>query len=171
MKRLFLFAMVLCGTMTTTAQDKQLFDDNWQFTRNGKTTNVNLPHDWDIYEGPNSGKGATGTGGGWFEGGKGEYRKTFKTPNADITKLHFEGVYQKAEVFVNGQKAGQHGYGYTPFTIDVTRYLNNDKKQPNEVIVKVNNSEQPNCRWYSGSGIYRHVWPRVAGDDACIAYC
>ena len=55
MKRLFLFAMVLCGTMTTTAQDKQLFDDNWQFTRNGKTTNVNLPHDWDIYEGPNSG--------------------------------------------------------------------------------------------------------------------
>ena len=88
MKRLFLFAMVLCGTMTTTAQDKQLFDDNWQFTRNGKTTNVNLPHDWDIYEGPNSGKGATGTGGGWFEGGKGEYRKTFKTPNADITKLH-----------------------------------------------------------------------------------
>ena len=59
MKRLFLFAMVLCGTMTTTAQDKQLFDDNWQFTRNGKTTNVNLPHDWDIYEGPNSGKGAT----------------------------------------------------------------------------------------------------------------
>ena len=158
MKRLFLFAMVLCGTMTTTAQDKQLFDDNWQFTRNGKTTNVNLPHDWDIYEGPNSGKGATGTGGGWFEGGKGEYRKTFKTPNADITKLHFEGVYQKAEVFVNGQKAGQHGYGYTPFTIDVTRYLNKDKKQPNEVIVKVNNSEQPNCRWYSGSGIYRHVW-------------
>ena len=158
MKRLFLFAMVLCGTMTTTAQDKQLFDDNWQFTRNGKTTNVNLPHDWDIYEGPNSGKGATGTGGGWFEGGKGEYRKTFKTPNADITKLHFEGVYQKAEVFVNRQKAGQHGYGYTPFTIDVTRYLNKDKKQPNEVIVKVNNSEQPNCRWYSGSGIYRHVW-------------
>ena len=158
MKRLFLFAMVLCGTMTTTAQDKQLFDDNWQFTRNGKTTNVNLPHDWDIYEGPNSGKGATGTGGGWFEGGKGEYRKTFKTPNADITKLHFEGVYQKAEVFVNGQKAGQHGYGYTPFTIDVTNYLNKDKKQPNEVIVKVNNSEQPNCRWYSGSGIYRHVW-------------
>ena len=158
MKRLFLFAMVLCGTMTTTAQDKQLFDDNWQFTRNGKTISVNLPHDWDIYEGPNSGKGATGTGGGWFEGGKGEYRKTFKTPNADITKLHFEGVYQKAEVFVNGQKAGQHGYGYTPFTIDVTRYLNKDKKQPNEVIVKVNNSEQPNCRWYSGSGIYRHVW-------------
>lgn len=158
MKRILLFSMMLWTIVNATAQDRQLFDDNWQFTRNGKTTLVNLPHDWDIYEGPNSGKGATGTGGGWFEGGKGEYRKTFKTPNADITKLHFEGVYQKAEVFVNGKKAGQHGYGYTPFTVDVTNYLHKDKKQPNEVIVKVNNSEQPNCRWYSGSGIYRHVW-------------
>ena len=158
MKRILLFSMMLWTIVNATAQDRQLFDDNWQFTRNGKTIHVNLPHDWDIYEGPNSGKGATGTGGGWFEGGKGEYRKTFKTPNADITKLHFEGVYQKAEVFVNGKKAGQHGYGYTPFTVDVTNYLHKDKKQPNEVIVKVNNSEQPNCRWYSGSGIYRHVW-------------
>ncbi len=158
MKRILLFSMMLWTIASATAQNRQLFDDNWQFTRNGKTTNVNLPHDWDIYEGPNSGKGATGTGGGWFEGGKGEYRKTFKTPNADITKLHFEGVYQKAEVFVNGKKAGQHGYGYTPFTIDVTNYLNKDKKLSNELVVKVNNSEQPNCRWYSGSGIYRHVW-------------
>ena len=73
-------------------------------------------------------------------------------------KLHFEGVYQKAEVYVNGQKAGQHHYGYTPFTVDVTKYLNKDKKKINEVVVKVDNSEQPNCRWYSGSGIYRHVW-------------
>ena len=150
--------MMLWAGINATAQNRQLFDDNWQFTRNGKTISVNLPHDWDIYEGPNSGKGATGTGGGWFEGGKGEYRKPFKTPNADITKLHFEGVYQKTEVFVNGQKAGQHGYGYTPFTIDVTNYLNKDKKLSNELVVKVNNSEQPNCRWYSGSGIYRHVW-------------
>ena len=150
MRRTLLLSMMLWAGINATAQNRQLFDDNWQFTRNGKTTNVNLPHDWDIYEGPNSGKGATGTGGGWFEGGKGEYRKTFKTPNADITKLHFEGVYQKAKVFVNGQKAGQHGYGYTPFTIDVTNYLNKDKKQSNELVVKVNNSEQPNCRWYSG---------------------
>jgi beta-galactosidase len=157
MKRIFLFAAMLCGALTTTAQNKQLFDDNWTFSRNGKTINVNLPHDWDIYDGPNSGKGATGTGGGWFEAGKGEYRKTFATPNAEIVKLHFEGVYQKAEVFVNGQKAGQHAYGYTPFTTDITPYLRKDK-QKNEVVVKVDNSEQPNCRWYSGSGIYRHVW-------------
>ena len=138
-------------------RSRQLFDFGWQFTHNGKTQTVDLPHDWDIFEGPNSGHGATGTGGGWFEAGKGEYRKTFKTPIGEVVKLHFEGVYQKAEVFVNGKKAGQHHYGYTPFTVEVTKFLNKDKRE-NEVIVKVDNSEQPNCRWYSGSGIYRHVW-------------
>lgn len=151
--------MLVIAVVTASAQTKrQLFDFGWQFTHNGKTQTVDLPHDWDIFEGPNSGKGATGTGGGWFEAGKGEYRKTFKTSNGEIVKLHFEGVYQKAEVYVNGQRAGQHHYGYTPFIVDVTPYINKDKKQVNEVIVKVENSEQPNCRWYSGSGIYRHVW-------------
>ena len=139
------------------AQKQSLFDSGWQFTRNGKTITVDLPHDWDIYEAPDPSTGATGTDGGWYPGGKGEYRKTFATPKAEIVKLHFEGVYQKAEVFVNGQKAGQHAYGYTPFTVDVTPYLYQDKCE-NEVVVKVDNSEQPNCRWYTGSGIYRHVW-------------
>ena len=139
-------------------RSRQLFDFGWKFTHNGTTQTVDLPHDWDIFEGPNSGQGVTGTGGGWFEAGKGEYRKTFKTPGDKLVKLHFEGVYQKAEVYVNGQRAGQHHYGYTPFTVDVTPYINKDKKQANEVVVKVDNSEQPNCRWYSGSGIYRHVW-------------
>ena len=160
MKKILITMMLAVAGMTASAQQttKQLFDFGWQFTHNGKTQNVDLPHDWDIFEGPNSGKGATGTGGGWFEAGKGEYRKTFKTPSGEMAKLHFEGVYQKAEVYVNGQKAGQHHYGYTPFTVDVTKYLNKDKKQANEVVVKVDNSQQPNCRWYSGSGIYRHVW-------------
>lgn len=159
MKKIMMTMMLVIAVMTASAQTKrQLFDFGWQFTHNGKTQAVDLPHDWDIFEGPHSGKGATGTGGGWFEAGKGEYRKTFATPNADIVKLHFEGVYQKAEVYVNGQKAGQHHYGYTPFTVDVTKYLNKDKKKINEVVVKVDNADQPNCRWYSGSGIYRHVW-------------
>ncbi len=157
MRKLLFILMALCSCVVTLAQTKMLFDSGWQFTRNGKTINVDLPHDWDIYEAPNPATGATGTGGGWYPGGKGEYRKTFKTPDAEIVKLHFEGVYQKAEVFVNGQKAGQHAYGYTPFTIDITPYVYRDKRD-NEVVVKVNNSEQPNCRWYSGSGIYRHVW-------------
>ena len=143
------------------AQTRTLFDSDWQFTRNGKTINVNLPHDWDIYEAPDPATGATKEGGGWYPAGKGEYKKQFKVESGEWKNkrvmLHFEGVYQKAEVFVNGQKAGQHAYGYTPFTVDITQYLYKDKRD-NEVVVKVDNSEQPNCRWYSGSGIYRHVW-------------
>ena len=158
MKKILMTMMLVIAVVTTSGMTKkQLFDFGWQFTHDGTTQTVDLPHDWDIFEGPNAGKGATGTGGGWFEAGKGEYRKTFKTPDDEIVKLHFEGVYQKAEVYVNGQKAGQHHYGYTPFTVDMTPYLYKDKRE-NEVIVKVDNSEQPNCRWYSGSGIYRHVW-------------
>ena len=165
MKKIAILFLVLCAWISTMAQSTStLFDNGWQFTRNGKTINVNLPHDWDIYEAPDPATGATGTGGGWYPGGKGEYRKTFKTPNAEIVRLHFEGVYQKAEVFVNGQKAGQHAYGYTPFTVDITPYLYRDKRL-NMVVVKVNNSEQPNCRWYSGSGIYRHVWLQTKGQQ------
>lgn len=178
MKKITVSTMFAIATLMATAQtQRQLFDFGWQFSKitDGKPSNfksVDLPHDWDIFEGPHSGKGATGTGGGWFEAGKGEYRKEFRlatvcSPAAFaesselrdlLVKLHFEGVYQKAEVYVNGQKAGQHHYGYTPFTIDVTKFLNKGKNQINEVVVRVDNSEQPNCRWYSGSGIYRHVW-------------
>ena len=156
-KHLIAISAMLSASISTTAQTNRLFDDSWQFTREEKTITVDLPHDWDIFDAPDPATGATGTGGGWFHGGKGEYRKKFSTPKAEIVKLHFEGVYQKAEVFVNGEKAGQHGYGYTPFTVNITPFLYNDKRQ-NEVVVRVNNSEQPNCRWYSGSGIYRHVW-------------
>ena len=149
--------LLMLGIVVAKADTRRvLFDAGWQFTQNGETVTVDLPHDWDIYAGPDAKSGATGTGGGWYPGGKGEYRKTFKTPDGEVVRLHFEGVYQKAEVFINGQKAGQHAYGYTPFTIDITPYLHQDT--PNEVLVKVDNSEQPNCRWYSGSGIYRHVW-------------
>ena len=162
MKFFVVISMMLCAWNFAKAQTKTLFDSGWEFTRNGKTVNVDLPHDWDIYEAPNPATGATKEGGGWYPGGQGEYRKTFKTPKADVVRLHFEGVYQKAEVFINGQKAGQHAYGYTPFTVDVTPYLYQDKRD-NEVVVKVNNSEQPNCRWYSGSGIYRHVWLETKG--------
>ena len=142
---------------SASAQTHQLFDDGWQFTHDGKTVNVDLPHDWAISYAPDPATGASGTDGGWYPGGKGEYRKMFSTPKGEVVKLRFEGVYQKAEVFINGVKAGLHAYGFTPFTVNVTPYLNNDKRL-NEVLVKVNNSEQPNCRWYTGSGIYRHVW-------------
>lgn len=168
MRRAFIISLFgLLPTIGMMAQGGRLRwneDFDWTFTQNGKTVRVDLPHDWDIYAGPNSGKGATGTGGGWYEGGIGEYRKKLQVESLnlkdELLKLHFEGVYQKAEVFINGQKAGQHGYGYTPFTVDITPYINKDKG-PNELVVRVNNSQQPNCRWYSGSGIYRHVWLNV----------
>ena len=158
MKHFYLCTMMLAAFVSATAQTKQLFDNGWKFTYEGKSISVDLPHDWAIsYASDPTAEATNGTDGGWYPGGKGEYRKMFATPKGEVTKLHFEGVYQKAEVFINGQKAGQHAYGYTPFTIDITPYLYRDKRL-NEVLVKVDNSELPNCRWYTGSGIYRHVW-------------
>ena len=95
MKQKLILALMLVGCLTTAIDavkaqtQRQLFDFGWQFTKivNGKSSNsklVDLPHDWDIYEGPNSGKGATGTGGGWFEAGKGEYRKQFTIDNSPL---------------------------------------------------------------------------------------
>ena len=164
MKRnwLLAFGLWLLAFGASAQTQRQLFDDGWQFTHDGKTINVDLPHDWAIAYASDPATGASGTDGGWYPGGKGEYRKMFATPKGEVVKLHFEGVYQKAEVFVNGTKAGQHAYGYTPFTVDMTRYLYHDKRL-NEVLVKVDNSEQPNCRWYTGSGIYRHVWMVTKG--------
>ena len=158
MKRTLTFLTLLCACMGAAAQSQQLFDDGWLFTHNGTSAIVNLPHDWDIFTAPDPETGITGTGGGWYHAGKAEYKKYFATPRAEVVKLHFEGVYQNAVVMVNGQKAGQHAYGYTPFTVDITPYLFKEKKRKNEVKVVVDNSQQPNCRWYSGSGIYRHVW-------------
>lgn len=71
-----------------------------------------------------------------------------------VIELYFEGVYQNAQVFINGILSGTHKYGYTPFYIDISEHV---KCGENEVEVRVDNSLEPNCRWYSGSGIYRNV--------------
>ena len=149
----WMLAAILFASINVSAQTKTRFDSAWEFSYDGKTISVDVPHDWAIAFAPDPATGASGTDGGWYPGGKGKYRKKFATPKGEIVKLHFEGVYQRATVTVNGRKAGQHAYGYTPFTVDVTPYLNHDKR-PNEVVVDVDNSEQPNCRWYTGSGIY-----------------
>ncbi len=140
-------------------------------------TRVDLPHDWDIAHVP-SPSAASGNDGGYYPGGIGWYRKHFPSPKATEgarVVLHFEGVYQRCSVYVNGQLAGRHSYGYTPFRIDITDYLTGEPPVPHSkemgntppsprrgkeclVAVRVDNSAQPNCRWYSGSGIYRHVW-------------
>ena len=96
--------------------------------------------------------------------GIGWYRKTFSAPAAwrgmRVT-VEFDGVYRDATVYLNGQKLGNHPYGYTSFTFDLTPDLN--FAGPNVLAVRVDNSAQPNSRWYSGSGIYRHVRVIVTG--------
>jgi beta-galactosidase len=127
------------------------FDDsNWQ--------KLNIPHDWSI-EGEFSKDNPATPGGGALPGGTGWYRKTFVIPETDREKLifvDFDGVYQKSEVWINGHYLGMRPYGYSSFRYELTSHLNFGDE--NVIAVKVDNSEQPNSRWYSGSGIYRNVW-------------
>ncbi len=119
---------------------------------------LNLPHDWAI-EGDFSKDNPSGTGGGALPGGLGWYRKAFTVDKADKGKLfriEFDGAYMNAEVFINGVSLGTRPYGYISFGYDITPYLKWGER--NVMAVKVDNSDQPNSRWYSGCGIYRNVW-------------
>lgn len=143
---------------------KQLFDADWQFSGDStKWRTVNLPHDWSI-ECDFDKDAPAGHDGAYLPTGKGWYRKQFRVESLELRdkkmRLYFEGVYMNAEVYVNGQKAGGHPYGYSSFFVDITPYV---KVGENEVEVRVDNSQQKNCRWYSGSGIYRHVWLLTTG--------
>jgi|SRR5579872_451920 len=152
-----------------------LFDAGWKFHRGGaqfaeqpdfddKTwRTLDLPHDWSIEDllGTRSpfARDAIGqVSTGFTTGGTGWYRKAFTLPDADKARrivLQFDGIYMNPEIWLNGQPLGEHPYGYTSFWYDVT-----DKVKfgaSNVLAVKVRN-EGENSRWYSGSGIYRHVW-------------
>ena len=118
---------------------------------------VDLPHDWSIESKPDK-DNPSGAGGGYFPDGTGWYRKTFKAPagwKGKRVSVEFDGVYRDATVYLNGHKLGTHPYGYTAFTFDLTAELN--FSGANVLAVRVDNSAEPNSRWYSGSGIYRHV--------------
>jgi beta-galactosidase len=120
---------------------------------------LNLPHDWSI-EGEFSETAPAGTGGGALPGGTGWYRKSFTIPTTSKGKLifiEFDGVYRNSEVWINGHYLGKRPYGYSTFEYELTPHLIYGAK-PNVIEVKVDNSQQPNSRWYSGSGIYRNVW-------------
>ena len=132
-------------------QDATLNDSRWR--------RLDLPHDWSI-EGEFSEKHPSGTGGGALPGGIGWYRKTFTVPVTAKGKLifiEFDGVYRNSEVWINGHYLGKRPYGYSTFEYELTPHLVYGAK-PNVIAVKVDNSQQPNSRWYSGSGIYRNVW-------------
>lgn len=119
---------------------------------------LDLPHDWAI-EGDFNKDNPSGIGGGALPGGTGWYRKTFflsEEDSSSLFRLDFDGVYMNAEVFVNGHLLGKRPYGYISFGYDMTPYL--EWGGQNTVAVRVDNSLQPNSRWYSGCGIYRNVW-------------
>ena len=131
------------------AEERSFDDANWR--------SVDLPHDWSI-EGVPARDDPTGSGGGFFPAGAGWYRKTFSAPaewKGKRVSIEFDGVYRDATVYLNGRKLGNQPYGYASFRLDLTPDL--DFSAPNVLAVRVDNSAQPNSRWYSGSGIYRHV--------------
>ncbi|MFN8255495.1 MAG: glycoside hydrolase family 2 TIM barrel-domain containing protein [Bacteroidales bacterium] len=181
---IIIVAMVYsCNDLKTSQYNigKNNFDEGWKFRKDSLVgaeslflsdsgwITVDLPHDWSINDvdktsdpeaiGPFSKKSEGKFSTGHVVGGTGWYRKHFtlgsKTKGKNV-KLLFDGVYMVSEVWVNGKKAGTHYYGYTPFYFDITSYLNKTGEE-NLVAVKVMNKGK-NSRWYSGSGIYRHVW-------------
>ena len=131
------------------AEQLQFSDTTWR--------TVDLPHDWSIESVPVKGS-TSGSGEGFFPAGIGWYRKSFTAPGewqGKRVSVEFDGVYRNATVYLNGHKLGFHPYGYTSFDFDLTPSL--ILKHRNILAVRVDNSAQPNSRWYSGSGIYRHV--------------
>ena len=165
--------VVLCTVMmglTVQARDRQCFDKDWRFILGDSVQmskveyndswwrKLDVPHDWAI-EGDFYAGNPSGAGGGALPGGIGWYRKHFQisdlSPLTSKFYIEFDGVYMNSTVYVNGQKVGYRPYGYSSFEYDITPYL---KEGENVVAVRVDNSDQPNSRWYSGCGIYRHVW-------------
>ena len=176
MRSLSFFLIVFCLGITSLAQKSDAlekrkvenFNKDWRFNLNdtvsfknvdfddSKWRKLELPHDWSIegvFDKNNSGRNA------WLPGGVGWYRKKFELPvsaKGSYVQIQFDGVYRHAQVYVNGEHVGAQYDGYTSFYFDISHCVFFDR--PNVIAVKVDNSVQPNCRWYSGSGIYRNTW-------------
>ena len=163
-----IFIVLLSGLAS--AQDKrQNFDAGWKFFLGDDSTArerdfvdskwrvLDLPHDWSI-EGDFSEKNTTGQQEGGLPAGVGWYRKTFRLPAVSAGKnifIEFDGIYRNSEVWINGHYLGKRPNGYISFRYELTSWLL--KAGSNVLAVRVDNSAQPNSRWYTGSGIYRHV--------------
>ena len=166
---LILFCTVgLCYGQT--GRKTESFNKGWKFFlgddslartasyNDSKWRNLTLPHDWSI-EGTFSDKNNTTQAEGGLPAGIGWYRKSFVIPTSAQNKqvfIDFDGIYRNSEVWINGHYLGKRPNGYISFSYELTPYLKFGKT--NEIAVKVDNSAQPNSRWYSGSGIYRNVW-------------
>ena len=177
MKKFLAIIMLMAGAQSLSARESQLFDKGWLFTLADSAgmeqvnyvdinwRHLDLPHDWAI-EGDFSPANPSGASGGALPGGIGWYRKHFSVNPKEKNKRYviaFDGVYMNATVYVNDHKLGTRPYGYSSFEYDITPYIN--KVGDNVVAVRVNNSDQPNSRWYSGCGIYRHVWLKKSAES------
>ncbi len=170
---IILFALSLTPKVeaqnSTQSRQRLSFDFDWKFQLgdqkdaenisydDSKWRTLDLPHDWSI-EGTYSKDEPTGGSGGYLPTGIGWYRHHFQVSKNDLSKnisVEFDGVYMNSDVWINGHHLGNYPYGYSSFYYDLTPYLSVGQ---NIIAVRVDNSLQPNTRWYTGSGIYRHVW-------------
>ena len=139
-------------------------DAAWSFTRTDVTPAtipalVNLPHDWTI-AGPFSADAPSKRGGAYLPTGVAQYRKFFTLPTSDAGKhieIQFDGITANGEVFINGHSVGKRPYAYTSVHYDLTPYVTFGADKPNVIDVNADNSFQPVSRYYTGSGIERHV--------------
>ena len=172
--------LVLAGTLKSSGQT--LFDADWKFTETEAETTeasspeyndanwrtVSLPHDFSIERNNHSDslhigpflkgiKDSISTGN--IPGGTGWYRKHFtldKKSEGKRVTIHFDGVSERSDVWINGHHLGFHPNGYMPFSYDLTPFLQ-PVGQDNVLAVRAFNPGD-NSRWYPGSGIYRHVY-------------
>ncbi len=150
-------------------RERRNFDFDWRFHKgdvaNGQAVGLdtsgwrelNLPHDWSI-EGPYSPDHASGTG--FLPGGIGWYRKSFTLPESVPGRkvfIEFDGIYRDSDVWINGEHLGHRPFGYASFEYDLTPHLRSGD-ETNVLAVKVDHTAEADSRWYTGSGIYRHVW-------------
>lgn len=174
MRVIVIILCFVCGGVSSSAHDcvlpaAETFDRGWRFILadsagmaepdydDSRWRRLDVPHDWAI-EGDFHAGNPSGAGGGALPGGVGWYRKHFRSDATGRTFIAFDGVYMNSTVYVNGHEAGFRPYGYSSFEYEITPYV---KAGDNVVAVRVDNSDQPNSRWYSGCGIYRHVWLTV----------
>jgi len=177
MKSFIRFVSRFCAawvlTLSATASEPRQrgnFDAGWSFSLgdpqgaelpsfdHAQWRTLDLPHDFGI-EGPFDSKNASGAPGGFLPGGIAWYRKTFRLPEGSDGRkvfIEFDGVYMNSEVWINGHHLGKRPYGYLGFEYELTPHL--DFTGKNTIAVRVDNSRLPSARWYTGTGIYRHVW-------------
>lgn len=144
--------------------EKISMNDDWICCKSGSDDQffrTDVPHDAMLLD-SKSENSPGGVNIGWYDANDYTYKKEFMVQEEWRGKkliLEFEGVYRNATVSVNGKKAVFHDYGYTGFYADISDLA--EYGQKNFLTVNVINSDQPNSRWYTGTGIYRPVWMYV----------